>query len=525
MQSTNDTKIEPQAKKVDADGASLAYAECTKPGESGQDQGIHYEEANLKRNLAQRHLMMLVIGGVIGPGYFVGMGTGLSGAGPAGLLICFAVIGLLLWGVMQSLGELGAFIPVSGSFVHYSARFIDPAAGFAVGWNYCFLWAGIIMAEYNNLGLVLGYWDTPIPRWGWILMFWTAFMLFQFLGIKSFGEAEFWLALIKVLSIAAFFLCAILITTGVIGGEKIGFKFYQDPGAFANGPKGVFEIFVFAALQYSGSEMVGLTAGESANPSRDVPKAVKSVIWRIVVIFLGGIFFLTLTVPFNHPDLLNPKNKTASSPFVIAFTRVGAYAGAHTINAIIVVTILSAVNSALYVGSRTLVGLASQGQAPKILAWTNSRGVPVYSVVIMNLIGFLSLLNLSAGAGKFYTWVVTMTGVATFITWACICFAHVRLRQALHQQGVSEDVLPFKANPWVAWVTFGVNIFFIFFQGWTAFAPWNVEAFLQNYIIVAVFIIFYVGWKFYHKTPWVQPKMADLISNRRDLEPVQQATQ
>ncbi|PIB01871.1 General amino acid permease AGP3 [Cercospora beticola] len=328
----------------------------------------------LKRNLAQRHLLMLAVGGVIGPGYFVGMGNGLSSAGPAGLLICFSIVGTLLYAVMQSIGEL------------------------------------------DNLGLVLTFWDTAMPRWGWIMVFWVIFMAFTFLGVKSFGEAEFWLASIKVLFILIFFICAILISTGVIGGEKIGFKFYRDPGPFADGVKGVFKIFVFAALQYSGTEMVGLTAGESANPSKDVPKAVKSVVWRIVVIFLGGIFFLTITVPFNDPNLLNAANKTARSPFVIAFTRVGVNAGAHAVNAVIVITILSAVNAALYVGSRTLYGLAVEKQAPRIFAMTNSRGVPVYAYVFMNTVGFLSLLNLASGAGQFYTWVVSMTGVATFIT-------------------------------------------------------------------------------------------------------------
>jgi amino acid transporter len=196
----------------------------------------------------------------------------------------------------------------------------------------------------------------------------------------------------------------------------MGFKFYHDPGPFADGVKGVFKIFTFAALMYSGTEMIGLTAGESKNPAKDVPKAVKSVLWRIVGIFLLGIFFLTLTVPYNDPNLLSAKSKTARSPFVIAFTRVGATAGAHAINAVILITMFSAINSALYVGSRTLYGLAVEGLAPKIFAWTNSRGVPAYSLVLMNLIGFLSLLNLSSGAGVVYTWIISMTGVATFIT-------------------------------------------------------------------------------------------------------------
>lgn len=242
-------------------------------------------------------------------------------------------------------------------------------------------------------------------------------MLLAMLGVKSFGEVEFWLSLTKLVAIGAFFLCAILITTGVIGGQKIGFAFYRDPGPFADdGVRGVFDVFVFAALQYSGSEMIGLTAGESADPARDVPKAVRGVIWRILVIFLGGVFFLTLTVPSDDPNLLRATSRTAQSPFVIAFARAGSVAGAHAVNAVIVVTILSAVNSSLYVGSRTLVGLASQGQAPGLFARTNGRGVPVIAVVTTNLTGFLSLLNLSSGAGRFYSWIVSMTGVATFIT-------------------------------------------------------------------------------------------------------------
>lgn len=162
--------------------------------------------------------------------------------------------------------------------------------------------------------------------------------------------------------------------------------------------------------------MIGLTAGESKNPAKDIPSAVKSVLWRIVVIFLGGIFFLTITVPYNDPNLLHAGSKSARSPFVIAFTRVGVNAGAHAVNAAILITIFSAINGALYVGSRTLYGLSAQGQGPAIFAKTNGRGVPLYAYIFMNAIGFLSLLDLSAGAGTLYQWIFNMTGVATFIT-------------------------------------------------------------------------------------------------------------
>lgn len=199
-----------------------------------------------------------------------------------------------------------------------------------------------------------------MPDWGFILIFWLFFTVssvarlsparrrpssaapahtqcFTMLGVRSFGEAEFWLASIKILFIFAFFFCAILITSGAIGThEKIGFKFYHDPGAFADGPAGVFKVFVLASMLYAGTEMVGLTAGESANPARDVPKAIKMVFWRIMVVFLGGIFFLSLCVPWDYPDLLNGKSKTARSPYAIAFIRAGMPKGGDFVTVVIV---------------------------------------------------------------------------------------------------------------------------------------------------------------------------------------------
>lgn len=266
--------------------------------------------------------------------------------------------------------------------------------------------------------------------------------------------------------------------------------------------------------------MIGLTAGESANPKRDVPKAVKSVLWRIVVIFVGGIFFLTITVPWDDSNLLHAGSKTARSPFVIAFTRVGANAGGSVVNAVILVTIFSAINGSLYVGSRTLYGLAVEDKAPKIFAWTNNNGVPVPALVFMNAIGFLSLLNLAAGAGTVYQWIVNMTGVATFITWGLICLCHIRMRRALKLQGVSVDTLPFQApgSPYVAYVGLVGNVFFVFFQGWTSFAPWDVQEFFMNYVIILAFIILAVGYKYWKKTKFVDLATADIWTGRRMYE-------
>jgi amino acid transporter len=237
-----------------------------------------------------------------------------------------------------------------------------------------------------------------------------------------FGEAEFWFTLGKVLALASFAFCAILISAGIIGGEKIGFKFYRDPGSFG-GIKETFQTFIFAALQYSGTEMIGMSAGESKNPAKDIPKAVKNILlWRIIGIFLGGAFFTTIVVPFNDPNLLHAGSKTASSPFAISFTRVGIHAGAHVVNVVVLITLFSAINGTLYVGSRALYGLAQERVAPRIFLYTTKQGVPIVSLVTINLIGFVSLTNLSSGAGTVYTWIISMIGLATLIT--CKCYFH-----------------------------------------------------------------------------------------------------
>ena len=296
---------------------------------------------------------------------------------------------------------------------------------------------------------VLTYWPSKMPNYGFILVFWVFFLMFAYLGVLAYGEVEFFVTAIKMLFIVAFFLCAILISSGAIGDQgAVGFKYYHHPGAFTNGVEGVFELFVFAALVslaafsvkatltrsqlYSGTEMIGLTAGESANPGRDVPKAIRMVFWRVCILYLGGIFFLSICIPSNAEGLLKATSKTASSPFVIAFNMAGLSKGGDATNAFIVgplrcqwlgahdfqiLTIFSAINGGLYVSSRCVTALARTGKAPRVLGYINKRGVPFAALAFCNLFGLLSLLNLSSSAGQVFNWLVTITGVATFITW------------------------------------------------------------------------------------------------------------
>lgn len=184
----------------------------------------------------------------------------------------------------QSLGELATLIPVTGSFVEYAERFVDDSLAFALGWGYWYLWVTVLANEYNAISLVVMYWSDVVPQWAWILMFWVLFLSLSMLGVLAYGEVEFWLSLIKVISITIFFIVAIVISAGGIGPQKIGFKYWNDPGAFADGINGVARTFVIAGTLYAGTEMVGITAGEAGNPGRAVPRAIRQVFWRILIV-------------------------------------------------------------------------------------------------------------------------------------------------------------------------------------------------------------------------------------------------
>ncbi|KAF2810352.1 amino acid permease [Mytilinidion resinicola] len=471
--------------------------------------------APLHRKLKSRHLQMIAIGGIIGPGLLVGSGNALHLAGPAGILISFCLVGLIvLFSVLQSLGELATLMPVSGSFTEYAARFVDEALAFALGWAY-----RVLANEYNAISLVVMYWTEVVPQWAWILIFWLIFLSFSALGVLAYGELEFWLSLIKVLSLSVFFILAIAISTGGIGPQNIGFKYWHDPGAFADGINGVAKTFVIAGTLYAGTEMVGITAGESSNPQTAVPRAIRQVFWRILIFYVGTMFFIGILIPYDDKRLLASGSGTARSPLTIALADARIAPAAHLINALIVISVLSAGNSSLYVASRTITHMARNGMAPKILGKVNSKGVPWVALLFTNIFACIAFLSQSASAGKLYSALITLSGVATFIVWGTIELVHIRFRKALEVQGQSVDDLPFKARwyPWCTYTCLAANVFLIFFQGYTAFLkPFNSTDFVVNYVLLPVFLLFYVVWKFWHKTKLVKLSEIDIWSGRRD---------
>ncbi|KAH7311974.1 amino acid transporter-like protein [Rhexocercosporidium sp. MPI-PUGE-AT-0058] len=480
-------------------------------------------ESGVKRGLKTRHLSMMALAGIIGPGLLVGSGGALASGGPASLLIGFGVIGIIAFSIMQSLGEITTLYPSGGAFTTLADRFVDKAFGVAVGWNYFIIWAAVLANEYNTVSAIFVFWSDKVPLWGYFLIFWFFFLAFQLLGVEVFGEAEFWLALLKLTGLVAYFFFSIIYAAGGLKGqdEALGFRYWHNPGAFADGFRGVAKVFVFCSTFYAGVESVAVAATETRNPRHAVPLAIRQVFWRILFIYMGSAFFFGLTCPANAEGLVKGGSKALKSPMTIAIQNAGWEGGVHLINAFIFATCLSAVNSSIYIGSRTILFMAQDGKAPKFLGFTDKRGVPIYAIVFTNLFGALSMMNINTGAGAAYGYIVNLSGVSTFLVWGAISFIHIRFRRAWLLQGRSVESLPFKSflYPYNAYFGLIANIFLAFVQGWTTLSPFNAGNFVDAYILLPLFPIIYFGYKFAYKTTYWDLNDIDLDSGRRvDLD-------
>ena len=401
---------------------------------------------------------------------------------------------------MQSLGEVTTLYPGGGSFISLAERMVDKSFSVAVGWNYFIIWAAVLANEYNVICSILTYWAPQVPLWGWFMILWSLFFGFQMLGVEVFGEAEFWLALFKILGLAAYFIFSIIYVSGGLIGQdhSIGFRYWSDPGAFnGNGFQGVAVVFVFCSTFYAGVESVAIAATETRNPGVAVPQAIRQVFWRIIFVYMGSAFFFGITCPANANDLINGSSKALQSPMTVAIQNAGWTGGVNLINAFILVTCLSAVNSSIYIGSRTILYMAQSGKAPRILGWTNKRGVPVWAILLTNAFGALSMMNVSTGASKAYTYIVNLSGVSTFLVWASISFIHIRFRRAWSTQQRSVSELPYKsfAFPYLAYFGLAANIFLALVQGWKNFSPFDAGTFVDAYILLPLFGIIYVFCK------------------------------
>lgn len=468
----------------------------------------------LQQKMKPRHLTMIAVGGSIGTGLFVGSGAALNRGGPAGVLIAWVLIGIMLINVTQALGEMSILYPVSGGFYTLAVRFLDPSFAFAMGWNYVFQWVATLPLEIVVAGQTVQYWGEDLmPLAGWITIFWVVIVIVSVFGTLGFAEEEFWSSCLKLLVVIMFVFIGIVCICG--GGPKsgaysnyIGGSKWKDPGPFAHGFKGVCAVFVTAAFAFAGTELVGLAASETPNPRETMPAAVKGTFWRITIIYILSLTIIGLLIGYDEPRLIGGSG-AAASPFVITLKDAGIRGLDHFINATICISVLSIGLSCVYAGSRTLTALAETGYAPKIFAYVDKSSRPLPSVIAVLMFAPLAYCKIVDAGNDVFDWLLALSGLSTLFTWLTICLCHIRFRRAWAVQGHSTDELPFKALGGAYGSWFGVILITLVLIGQLYVAIWPLgerpessseiaKNFFEAYLAVPVMILFYVigfAWK------------------------------
>jgi len=463
---------------------------------------------------------MIALGGAIGTGVFLTTGKAISHGGPGGATLAFVIVGFMMFLIMTQLGEMGTALPIPGSWNAYSSRFVDPAFGFGVGWNSWFTAVITIPTEITAACMLLRFWFPNMPNWVTILLslaFLGLLFLLNIISVRFYGESEFWFAGIKVIVVIIFIAVGILTILGIFGGKATGFENWTTGDApFVNGLSGLMVVMVTAGFCFQGSEYVGLTAGESENPTRDVPKAINSVFWRILIFYIGTIVIIAFLIPYTDPHLLQASSSNvAYSPFTIVFQRAGLAVAASFVNAVLLTSVLSAGNTMMYASSRILHAMALENKAPRIFAKVTSRGIPMNAMLVGVAIGFLSIFAAMYGDVVF-EWFVNISAATGFVKWLAISFSHYRFRKAWLAQGHSLSELKFKARwyPFSPILALVLTIFIFLGQlipGPGGTIDWmNV---LSTYCGLPVLLITWFGYKWVKHTKVIPIDQVDLTMN------------
>ncbi|EAF1783897.1 amino acid permease [Listeria monocytogenes serotype 4c] len=465
----------------------------------------------IRRDLKTRHLSMIAIGGSIGTGLFLASGNAIHTAGPGGALVAYIAIGIMVYFLMTSLGEMATYMPVSGSFSTYASRFVDPAFGFALGWNYWFNWAITLAVDISTAAIIVQFWLPNTPAWLWSAIFLILIFGLNALTVKAYGESEYWFSIIKVATVIIFLIVGVLTIVGILGGEVIGFSnFTAGDAPFKGGFFAILGTFLIAGFSFQGTEMVGIAAGESATPETSVPKAIKQVFWRILLFYIFAIFIIGMIIPYTNPNLLSAEaTDVAISPFTLVFEKAGLAFAASVMNAVILTSVLSAGNSGLYASTRMLWAMARDKKAPKFLGKVNRRGIPMAALIVTTIVGAMTFITtLTENGTVIYTWLLSASGLTGFIAWVGIAISHYRFRKAFIKQGHDLSELKYKAKffPFGPILALVLCILVIVGQDYAAFLKpeFTNPAWWQkigiSYIGLPIFLVFWLSFKFTNKT-------------------------
>ena len=386
------------------------------------------QEGSLHRGLKNRHIQLIALGGAIGTGLFLGIAQTIKTAGPS-VLLGYAIAGIVAFFIMRQLGEMVVDEPVAGSFSYFANKYCGQFAGFVSGWNYWVLYVLVSMAELSAVGIYVQYWWPAIPTWVSALVCFGIINAINLSSVKSYGEMEFWFAIIKVAAIVGMIgFGGYLLFSGNAGPEASVANLWQHGGFFPNGVSGLVMAMAVIMFSFGGLELVGITAAEADDPSRTIPRATNQVIYRILIFYVGALGVLLSLYPWE-------KVVTGGSPFVLIFHELNSNFVANVLNAVVLTAALSVYNSGVYCNSRMLYGLAGQGNAPRALLKVNSRGIPLAALGVSAAATAVCVVINYFMPGKAFELLMGLVVSALIINWAMISVIHLAFRRAKARTG------------------------------------------------------------------------------------------
>lgn len=408
----------------------------------------------LKQGLSNRHIQLIALGGAVGTGLFLGISQTIKLAGPS-VLLGYAIAGIIAFLIMRYLGEMVVEEPVSGSFSYFANKYWGPMAGFMSGWNYWVLYVLVSMAELSAIGTFVQFWLPELPTWITALFFFIAINAINLINVRFFGESEFLFSCIKIIAILSMiFFGLYLLISGDAGPQASVANLWQFGGFFPNGIQGFIMSLAIIMFAFGGLELIGITAAETKNPSKTIPKAVNQIVYRILIFYIGAIGVLLCLFPWNQLA-------QGGSPFVLIFQSLNSHGVANVLNFVVLVAAISVYNSCIYCNSRMLHGLAMQGNAPRILQRVNRRGIPVYAAGVSASITALCVLINYLMPGKAFQFLMMLVVAALVVNWLMISWTHLKFRKAMqqrHHQTTFQSIM----SPWSNYLTiafiFGILI-------------------------------------------------------------------
>jgi lysine-specific permease len=488
---------------------------------SETDQSKH-----LKRKLGARHLNMIAIGGSIGTGLFLASGATIANAGPGGALLAYGLIGIMIYFLMTSLGELATHNPTSGAFFTYGTKYVEGGFGFALGWNYWYNWAITVAFELVAVQFIMKFWFPDVPGFYWSAIFLAVIFAINALTVKGFGESEFLFSLVKVIAIIVFIIIGIaMIAKIMMTPGMVTFQNWTHGDApFVGGFQALIGVAMIAGFSFQGTEMVGVAAGESKDPKKTIPIAIKQIFWRILLFYVVCIFIIGTLVAYDDPRLLQAASSEdiALSPFTLLYEQAGFAFAASLMNAVILTAILSAGNSGMYSSTRMLFDMAREGRAPKWFAKLDGRGVPMHALYATTAVAALCFLTTFIGQQEVFNWLLNMSGMCGFIVWLGIAISHYRFRKGYLSQGYKLEDLAYKAKffPFAPWFAFILCSIIILGQNYQALIGGKIDwlGLLSTYISIPLFLAIWFGYKWKNKTKIVSYKEMDVQPLNLDRE-------